>query len=74
MTRVGEFLVHRGAPLAAGFLALDFWGSDTRNRETIVFVLAMFVTHCVLSLFSISRAVDKVDERLARQSGSEALS
>jgi len=38
-----------------------------------VFVLAMFVTHCVLSVFSVASSVDNIADRLAARRESGAL-
>jgi hypothetical protein len=73
MGRIKELLIFRGVPIAMGWVAVHYWGSDTRNREVIVFVLAMFVTHCVLSVFSVASSVDNIADRLAARRESGAL-
>ena len=67
MKRLRDLAIHRGIPLAIGFFAMHAWGDDTRNREWIIFGLAVFVTHAVLLVYDLSLSLGKISPGRATQ-------
>lgn len=72
MKHLKEFAIYRGIPLVVGYLTVRYWGDDATNRQVVVFCLAMFVAHSLLSMFDIGRtlasAIDKLSDEVAVRS------
>lgn len=69
MRRLKDLAIYRGIPLIIGLATMYYWGDDTKNREEIVFCLATFAAHSVLSTLSVARSVDQLSDKLAARSG-----
>jgi hypothetical protein len=64
MEKLKDLLFFRALPLFIGWVAMRFWGSDTKDREAVIFCLGTFAAHAMLSMFDVASAVDRLSSKV----------